>query len=157
MSLSVELTADTEFDFGSASFHYAYVDGYLVAAPNAGLVDRAISFYESGAGLQNDSEFRELLSRDGYLDFSLVSFSRLGELLDDVLGNLPATLSEEQEMAISAIDTDAGPSISSILALSDRMHLAHNGSSQLPVQILSQLIALQPLLESVAEQSASEE
>lgn len=157
VSLSVELTADTEFDFGSASFHYAYVDGYLVAAPDAGLVDRAISFYESGSGLQNDSEFRELLSRDGYLDFSLVSFSRLGELLNDVLGNLPSTVSEEQQAAISAIDTEVGPSISSILALSDRMHLAHNGSSQLPVQILSQMVALRPLLESMAEPSDTED
>ena len=83
-----------------------------------------------------------------------------GALLDSqrvalTLG-LPSTLSEEQEAAISAIDTEVGPSISSILALPDRMHLVHNGSSQLPVQILSQLVALQPLLESVAQQSASE-
>ena len=158
VNLSVESVGDTELGLSAASFHYAYVDGYLVAAADQGLVDRAISFYKSGSGLHTDSEFRELLSRDGYLDFSLVSFSRLGELLGDVMSNLPSALTEEQQAAVAAIDgldNDVGPSISSILALPDRMHLVHNGSSQLPVQILSQLIALQPLIESVTEQNIS--
>ncbi|MDA1372199.1 MAG: FecR family protein [Proteobacteria bacterium] len=158
VNLSVDSVADTELDLSSVSFHYAYVDGYLVAAADRGLVDRGISYYESGSGLQTDSAFRELLSRDGYLDFSLVSFSRLGELLGDVMSNLPSALTEEQQAAVAAIDgldNDIGPSISSILALPDRMHLVHNGSSQLPVQILSQLIALQPLIESVTEQNIS--
>ncbi len=155
VNLSVELSADSELelDLSPASFNYAYVDGYLIAAPDRGLIDRAIGYYTSGSGLQTDSAFQELLARDGYLDFSAVAFSRLGELVGDVLGNLPSNLTEEQQATISAIDTEVGPSISSILALSDRMHLAHNGSSQLPVQILSQLVALRPLLESVDEQN----
>ena len=157
VNLSVELSADSDFQLGlsPASFNYAYVDGYLVAAPDRGLIDRAIGFYTSGSGLQTDSEFQELLARDGYLDFSAVSFSRLGELVGDVMGNLPSTLTAEQQAAVSALDIEVGPSISSILALPDRIHLAHNGSSQLPVQILSQLIALAPLIESVAEQNVS--
>lgn len=158
VNLATELAADTElglFFDGSASFHYAYVDGYLVAAPNLALVDRAISFYESGSGLQSDSEFRELLARDGYLDFSAVYFSRLGVLVNDVLQNLPSDVTEEQQAAISALDTDIGPSMSSLIALSDKIHFAHSGSTQLPIQILSQLVALQPLLESVVGQSTS--
>ena len=149
--------ADSELglDLSSASFHYAYVDGYLVAAPNEALVDRAISFYESGSGLQSDSEFRELLARDGYLDFSAVYFSRLGVLVNDVLQNLPADVSEEQQAAISALDTDIGPSMSSLIALPDKIHFAHSGSTQLPVQILSQLVALQPFLDAASEQSTA--
>ena len=157
VNLAVELMADSELglDLSSASFHYAYVDGYLVAAPNEALVDRAISFYESGSGLQSDSEFRELLARDGYLDFSAVYFSRLGVLVNDVLQNLPADVSEEQQAAISALDTDIGPSMSSLIALPDKIHFAHSGSTQLPVQILSQLVALQPFLDAASEQSTA--
>ncbi len=139
----------------SVSFNYAFVDGYLLASANAALIDRAISYYESGAGLQSDSEFQELLARDGYLDFSALYFSRLGELVNDVVQSLPATLSPEQQASLDALDTEVGPSLTSLLALPDKIHFAHSGSSQLPIQMLSQLVALEPLLESVADQAQS--
>lgn len=156
VNLSVDSVADSEFEFGAASFSYVFVDGYVIAGPDEAILDRAIGYYESGSGLQTDRDFQELLARDGYLDYSLISFSRLGELVSDMLGSLPSSLTEEQQSAISAMDTDVGPSISSVLALSDRMHFAHNGSSQLPVQILSQLVALQPLIESAADQGMTQ-
>lgn len=146
--------SDSEIDFGfeSASFHYAYVDGYLVAGPNEALINRAIGFYQSGSGLQTDAEFRELLSRDGYLDFSAVFFNRLGELFNDVMKTLPSNLSEEQAAVVASLDTDIGASMTSLLALPDAIHFAHSGSAQLPTQILSQLVTLQPLIESFGEQ-----
>jgi hypothetical protein len=144
--------SETGFGFESASFHYAYVDGYLVAGPNEALINRAIGFYESGSGLQTDAEFRELLSRDGYLDFSAVFFNRMGELFSDVMKALPSNLSEEQAAVVASLDTDIAASMTSLLALPDAIHFAHSGSAQLPTQILSQLINLQPLLESFAEQ-----
>lgn len=156
VSLSIEPGAMTDFDMAPIDFNYVYVDGYLVAGPDEALLDRALGFYESGSGLQTDPEFQELLSRDGYLDFSLLSFSRLGELVSDVLGSLPSTLTQEQQAAVSSIDMDVGPSISSVLALTDSMHLAHNGSSQLPIQVLSQLAALQPLIEGAADQNSTQ-
>jgi len=139
-------------DWSSASFNYAYVDGYLVAAPDAVLIERAIGFYDSGSNLQTDSEFRELLARDGYLDFSAVYFSRLGQLIGNLTQNLPSTLTEEQQAAVSALDVGAGATMGSVLALPDKIHFSHSGSSQMPIQIMSQLLALQPLIESMAEQ-----
>jgi len=139
-------------DLSSASFNYAYVDGYLIAAPNAVLIERAIDFYESGSNLQTDSEFRELLARDGYLDFSAVYFSRLGQLIGNLTQNLPSTLTEEQQAAVSALDVEAGATMGSVLALPDKIHFSHSGSSQMPIQIMSQLLALQPLIESMAGQ-----
>lgn len=152
----IKLVVDESIALGewnSASFSYVFVDGYMIAAPNGALIDRAIGFYESGSNLQTDSEFRELLSRDGYLDFSAIYFSRLSQLIGDITRNLPSNLTEEQQAAVSALDQDVSPSMGSILALPDKMHFAYSGSAQMPLQIMTQLVALQPLIESMVEQS----
>jgi hypothetical protein len=152
----IKLTVDESIALGewdSASFNYAFVDGYMIAAPNTALIDRAIGFYESGSNLQTDSEFRELLSRDGYLDFSAIYFSRLSQLIGDITKNLPSNLTEEQQAAVSALDQDVSPSMGSILALPDKLHFAYSGSAQMPLQIMTQLVALQPLIESMAQPS----
>ncbi len=147
-------TGDVDFDisFGSISFHYAYVDGYLVAGPNEAMVDRAIDFYQSGSGLPTSTEFRDLLARDGYLDFSAVYFSRLGELISDALGALPANLTAEQQATIDAMNPEIGPSMVSVLALEDRIHFAHSGSTEFPTQVFAQLIAFAPMLEDLEEE-----
>lgn len=152
----ITLTVDESVALGewdSASFNYAFVDGYMIAAPSAALIGRAIGFYESGSGLQTGSEFRELLSRDGYLDFSAIYFSRLGQLIGDFTKNLPSNLTEEQQAAINTLDQDASPSMGSILALPDKIHFAYSGSAQMPLQIMTQLVALQPLIETMTEQA----
>lgn len=151
LDAEMQLTEEMDFAFESASFHYAYVDGYLVAAPNEALIDRAIGFYESGSGLQTDAEFRELLARDGYLDFSAVFFNRFGELFEDLSQVLPSDMTEQQQAAVASLNAQSGASMTSLLALPDAIHFAHSGSPQLPTQILSQLATLQPLLESAAE------
>jgi ferric-dicitrate binding protein FerR (iron transport regulator) len=151
LNLTVDPSQSTA-GLNSVSIHYVFVDGYLVAAPNEALVGRAIDYYHSGSGLQSDSDFRDLLARDGYLDFSAIYFSRLGELLNDVLSSLPSNLTAEQQAAVAALDTEVGPSMASILALPDKIHVAYSGSSQFPLQMMSQLVALQPLIESMTEQ-----
>ncbi|MFK7865438.1 MAG: FecR family protein [Pseudohongiellaceae bacterium] len=156
LDANIQPSEDIDFTFESASFHYAYVDGYLVAAPNDGLVDRAISYYESGSGLQTDEEFRELLARDGYLDFSAILFNRFGELFDDIIQSLPADMTEDQQVAVAALDSETGASMTSLLALPDAIHFAHSGSAQLPTQLLSQLAVLRPLLESASESDTVE-
>lgn len=155
LNLSVdESVAVGEWD--SVSFNYAFIDGYLVAAPNTALIDRAIGFYESGSNLPTSSQFRDLLARDGYLDFSAVYFSRLGQLVSDITQNLPSNLTAEQQAAVSALDVEVGPSMGSVIALPDKMHFSYSGSSQMPLQLLSQLAALQPLIESVADQASQQ-
>ena len=151
VDLSIDASENVPAVLTSASFNYAYVEGYLVAAANEALVDRAIGFYSSGSGLPTDSEFQDLMARDGYLDYSALFFSRLGEMMGGIMGSLPAVLSEEQQQALSLIDefdAEMGPSLTSVLALPDKIHVAHNGSSQLPTQVVSQLTALLPLIES---------
>lgn len=155
VDFSIDATDESPLSMTSVSFNYAYVEGYLVAAANEALIDRAIGFYNSGSGLPTDSEFQALMARDGYLDYSALFFSRLGEMIGGMMGSLPAVLSEEQQAALSSIDssgTEIGPSMTSVLALPAKIHVAHNGGSQLlPMQVVSQLAALLPLIESANE------
>lgn len=154
VDVSIDATDENPEAMTSVSFNYAYVEGYLVAAANLALIDRAIGFYQSGSGLPTDSEFQALMARDGYLDYSALFYSRLGEMIGGVMRSLPAVLSEEQQAALSSIDssdTEIGPSMTSVLALPDKIHVAHNGGSQLPMQVVSQLTALLPLIEGANE------
>jgi ferric-dicitrate binding protein FerR (iron transport regulator) len=151
VDLSIDTSENVPAALTSVSFNYVYVEGYLVAAANEALIDRAIGFYTSGSGLPTDREFQDLMDRDGYLNYSALFFSRLGEMMSGIMGSLPAALSEEQQQALSLIDefdTEIGPSLTSVLALPNKIHVAHNGSSQLPTQVVSQLTALLPLIEA---------
>lgn len=83
--------------------HYAFVDGYLVAAPSRGLVEAAIATRTSGASLPESPRFTALLPRDGEANFSVVAYQNLSALtstpspeandaLRRVLGDAPASL-----------------------------------------------------------------
>ena len=140
----------------TVTFNYAYVDGYLVAAPNRALVDQAISHYQAGTGLLTDAEFRSLLPQDGYLDFSAVAFNRIGELLADMLEHVPNALSTEQLQAVTALSKESGPSMYSVYGNPGSIRFVQNGSSHLPFG-LSQFLSLQTMLKAAQGQNQSDE
>ena len=125
------------------SVHYAYIDGYLVAAASSALLDKAITFYQSGAGILTDSEFRALLPKDGELDFSAVVFNRLGELIAGLVEQMP-TMSPEQQESVKELSREAGPSMVSVYASTDTIRFLQNGSSDLPFGF-SQLFSLRSI------------
>lgn len=151
------LAPDADVPFDTITFNYAYVDGYLVAGPNTAILDRAIAYYQSGSNVQHSRDYRELMLRDGYLDVSAVYFSRLGRLMTEIMQNLPSTLTAEQEQAINELDASAGASMTSILALPNKVHVAHTGSLQWPLQLASQMAVLVPMLEDMAATVNSDE
>lgn len=127
------------------SFNYAFVDGFLVIAPNTAVINNAISQYRSGLGLLTDAEFRSLLPADGYLDFSAVGFNRLGELVSDLLDNLPATLTPEQQSLVDSLEQRSSASLYSAYASPDRLRFNANTSAHFSFNV-SQLLSLQSLL-----------
>lgn len=50
--------------------HYVFVNGYLLAAPNRALLDRAIQYRSTGYTLPRSSGFQALVPRDRYTSFS---------------------------------------------------------------------------------------
>jgi len=72
---------------------YLTVDGYLVMAPSAAIIEQALQFRASGLTLPNSAAFRELMPDNGFADCSAVLWRNLGDLLaslpDEVMGQLP--------------------------------------------------------------------
>jgi hypothetical protein len=72
------------------------VDGYLVVAPSAALIEQALHYRSSGVTLPRSAAFQELLPRNGYPDCSALIWRNLGNLLasvpDAAVGQLPPQL-----------------------------------------------------------------
>jgi len=61
--------------------HYAFDDGYLIAAPTRALVTRALQVKTAGTSIRHSAKFIELTPRDHHLNFSVVIFENVGNTL----------------------------------------------------------------------------
>jgi ferric-dicitrate binding protein FerR (iron transport regulator) len=84
---------------GAASrLQYAFVDGYLVAAPEKALLVRAAETHASGDTLLTSPKLVALLPKDGPLDFSMLAFQDVGGALGalaSALGSAPGSAASE--------------------------------------------------------------
>jgi hypothetical protein len=129
------------------SFHYAFVDGYLVVAPNEAMVGKAIDQYHSGVNVLANEDLRRLLPNDGHLDFSAMAFSRLGEFAADLVTRLPTSVTAEQQQVLTDLSNATGASLYSAYGETDRLRFVQNGNSALPFGI-GQLLSLGTLINS---------
>ena len=112
-------------DFG-LEFNYAYVNGYMVAAPTRALVERAVQYHDSGATLLNSPRFMASLPEDGNTNFSAIFYHNLAPLvqpLTDRLQGSAKNLSQEQQQALSSL-ANAAPTLAYAYAKDDRIIFA---------------------------------
>jgi len=106
---------------------FVVVDGYLVAAPDAALIEHALQYRASGVTLPRSLAFQELLPSDGNADCSAVVWRNLGTLIESIpdaaLGQLPPE-------ARVAIESSGGPGLMCVYGSSDRI-LATAGGDDL--------------------------
>lgn len=114
-------------DFG-LEVHYAYADGYLVAAPSRALVDRALSFRESGYTILSSPRFKAQLPADGNANFSALLYHDLAPLIEPLAERMAKSksLPEDQQQAIRAMGASAPPTLAYAYASGDRIVLASN-------------------------------
>lgn len=111
------------------SINYAYIDGYLIAAPNAAFLERAINQYQSGIGLLSSRAFQSLLAQGGDFDVSALAYSRIEQLMSDLMKNLPKGLSQEQYSDFREIRREnREPSIFTVTGHPESVRLVHSGS-----------------------------
>lgn len=80
---------------------YTYVDGYLLATPTPGLLERALRYHDAGARLVDSPRFEELLPRDGHVHVSGLFFQDLGKQvagLADMAESAAGTDEEKRQM-----------------------------------------------------------
>jgi len=115
-------------DFG-LEVHYTFAEGYLIAAPTAALLTRALQYRESGVSLVTSARFTSALPEDGNTNFSAVFYHNLAPLLQPLagaIGDRAQSLGEEQQKAIAAFAASSQPTLAYAYAQGDRITLAAN-------------------------------
>ena len=115
-----------QLSVGFLSAHYAYFDGFLVAAASPALLEQARRTYESGVTLPGSRRFRELLPDDTYLDFSAVGYTEFGDLAGSVRTLLRDAIPAERQ-AVMDILAEAGPWMHAVYREPDRVRVVVNG------------------------------
>ncbi len=83
---------------GTSRLQYAFVDGYLVVAPEKALLVRAAEAHATGDTLLTAPKLVSLLPKDGPLDFSMLAFQDVGGALGalaSAVGAAPGSAASE--------------------------------------------------------------
>jgi FecR protein/Putative zinc-finger len=109
--------------------NYAYVYGYLVAAPSRALVENAIRYRESGYTLLQSSKFRATLPEDKQANFSAMIYQNIGSVIAPIARSVGKAAAERAhgkpgEALHHLLGDKAG--LAYIYALNDRMVISVN-------------------------------
>ncbi len=129
IKLSIKADVNDQKNNIDVSINYAYIDGYLIAAPNSAFLERAIHQYQSGIGLLSSRSFQSLLAQSGDFDVSALAYSRIEQILSDLTKNLPRGLTRTQQIDLHEIRAEnRQPSILTVTGQSESIRLAHAGN-----------------------------
>ena len=109
-------------------FNYAFVNGYMVAAPSRALVIQAVRYHDTGVTLLNSERFKASLPDDGNTNFSAIFYHNLAPLVQPIAGQLQSSsknLTEEQRKALTTL-ADTAPTLAYAYAQDDRIIFAAN-------------------------------
>jgi len=93
--------------------NYVFVDGYLLAASNRGVLTSAIDGRASGMTLPRSDAFRAQLPVDAHTDFSALAYYNLGSAVGPIVDQLTATglLTPELQKQVSALTSNRKPTL----------------------------------------------
>jgi hypothetical protein len=92
---------------------YAYVDSYLIAAPDIATLSGAIRGRQSGNTLTHSATFQALLPKDGYTNFSAILYHNIGPVLGPLVNQIKSVgaLSAQQEQSIATLQANTAPGL----------------------------------------------
>jgi hypothetical protein len=152
----------TEIDM---SIHYIYDDGYLVMAPERGLLDRAVRHRRSGYTLTSSPAFIAQLPEDGRAHFSAIYYQNIGPVLNPLLQSSitkSVPLTDEQRGLLDDLAEQSRPSLFYAYAEPDRIvmggtdHAGLLGTNLGSGFQLGSILGLQDTLRHAAESQGSE-
>ncbi len=107
---------------------YTFVDSYLIAAPDAGTISRAIQSREAGYTLTHSSTFKALVPSDSYTNFSAIFYHNIGPVVGPLADQVKATgaLTAQQRQSIDALTANSAPGLIYVYGEPDRIVIASN-------------------------------
>jgi hypothetical protein len=107
---------------------YAFVDSYLIAAPDVSTIAHAIQTRQAGYTLPHSSTFQSLLPDDGYTNFSAIFYHNTGPMVGPLVEQLKAsgTLTQKQRQSIDALTANSGPGLIYAYGEPDQIVVASN-------------------------------
>jgi hypothetical protein len=111
-----------------SDIYYAFVDGYVIAAPDMGTISQAIQTRDSGNTLTHSSPFQALLPSDGYTNFSGIFYHNIGPVVGPVAQQLKSSgvLTAQQRQAVDALVANSAPGMIYAYGEPDRIVIASN-------------------------------
>jgi hypothetical protein len=109
--------------------NFAYINGYLVAAPSRALIDSAIRYHDSGLTLRASKRFASALPADGSANFSAIFYHDLAPLVAPIAQRFAAAGTDkgaDTQGALAALAADTPPTLAYAYAQGDRITIAAN-------------------------------
>jgi hypothetical protein len=112
----------------NAEVDYTFVDSYLIAAPDAGTISRAMQTRQAGYTLPRSSTFQALLPNDGYTNFSAIFYHNIGPVVGPIAEQLKSSgaLTAQQRQSIDALTANSAPGLIYAYGEPDRIVVASN-------------------------------
>jgi hypothetical protein len=121
----------TGSDAGGQSMRYTFVDGYLIAAANRALIDRAIEQRGNGYTLARSSAFAALLPADGQVNVSAFVWEHLGPTVGPLASKVSGALANDELKAIEAMAAESRPRLATAYGQDDRIIVSVRGERSL--------------------------
>jgi len=110
--------------------NYVFTDGYLLMAPNHGLLATSIQNRTAGITLESSTTFRQQLPQNGQMNFSGLVYYNPSAAIAPMADQLKQTkfLTADQQKALEALTADRAPTLIYAYAEPDRIVAATRGS-----------------------------
>jgi ferric-dicitrate binding protein FerR (iron transport regulator) len=107
---------------------YAFVENYLIAAPDVATISRAIQIQQSGYSLPKSSTFQSLLPQDGYTNFSAIFYHNVGPVVGPIADQLKSSgaLTAQQQQSINLLKANSAPGLIYAYGQSNQIVVASN-------------------------------
>ena len=115
-------------DKPNTDIDYAFVESYLIAAPDVATISRAIQIEQSGYSLPRSSTFQSLLPQDGYTNFSGIFYHNIGPVVGPIADQLKSSgaLTAQQQQSINLLKANSAPGLIYAYGESNRIVVASN-------------------------------
>ncbi len=105
---------------------YAYVDSYLIAAPDVATVAKAIRDHQSGNTLTHSQTFQALLPNDEHTNFSAIFYHNIGPVVGPLVDQIKSfgNLTAAQQKSIATLQANTAPGLIYVYGEAQRIVVA---------------------------------